>query len=75
MQLTMGNSYSSVCDADCGLVPQIWGNHGSVQLECRPHCRDFFGALDDCESLRAGGGADAGSLLPGVRLLELACIN
>ena len=37
----------------------------------------IFGALDDsqCESSRAGCGTDAGSLLPGVRLPGLACID
>ena len=75
MQLIIGNWFSSVFDADCGFVPQIMGKSWKCAAGMSSALPGIFGALDDRESLRAGGGADARSLLPGVRLPELARIN
>ena len=51
MPLIMENSHSSVCDADCGFVPQIMGKSWKCAAGMSSALPGIFGALDDCESL------------------------
>ena len=51
MPLIMENSYRSVCDADCGLVPQIMEKSWKCAAGMSSALPGIFGALDNCESL------------------------
>ena len=62
-------------DADCGLVPQFMVKSWKCAAGMSSALRGIFGALDDCESLRAGGWRWTPEFAPGVRLPGLDCIN
>ena len=49
IQQILGNSYSSVCDADCGPVPQIMVKSWKCAAGMSSALPGIFGALDDSQ--------------------------